>query len=37
MANNLVIDVEACSENQADSQSDAAINIAHQIAAKVPR
>lgn len=36
MANNVVIDVSACSKNQADSQSDSAVNIARQIAAKVP-
>ncbi|MGV0069415.1 serine/threonine-protein kinase PknH/PknJ [Mycobacterium colombiense] len=36
VANNVVIDVNTCSKNQADSQSDAAVDIAHQIAAKVP-
>jgi hypothetical protein len=36
VANNVVIDVIANSENRSDSQSDAAVNIAHQIAAKVP-
>jgi serine/threonine kinase PknH len=36
VANNVVVDVLACSKNQSDSQSDAAVNIAHQIAAKVP-
>jgi PknH-like extracellular domain len=40
VANNIVVDVMACSLNQTDAQSDtpsdAAINIAHQIAAKVP-
>jgi serine/threonine kinase PknH len=33
LANNVVIDVEACSS----TQSDAAVNIAHQISAKVPQ
>jgi PknH-like extracellular domain len=40
VAHNIVVDVMACSLNPADAQlgteSDAAINIAHQIAAKVP-
>jgi serine/threonine-protein kinase len=36
VANNVVIDVEACSANRSDSQSDAGVNIAHQSAAKVP-
>jgi hypothetical protein len=36
VANNVVIDVLACSGNRSDSQSDAAVNIAHEIAAKVP-
>ena len=36
VANNVVIDVGACRKNRSDSQSDAAVNIAHQIAAKVP-
>jgi eukaryotic-like serine/threonine-protein kinase len=36
VANNVAIDVETCSKNQSDSQSDSAVNIAHQIAAKVP-
>jgi PknH-like extracellular domain len=36
VANNVAIDVRACSHNRSDSQSDAAVNIAHQIAAKVP-
>jgi serine/threonine kinase PknH len=36
VANNVVIDVEASINNQADSQSNSAVNIAHQIAAKVP-
>jgi hypothetical protein len=40
VANNIVVDVSACSLNQSDAQFDAqsnsAINIAHQIAAKVP-
>jgi hypothetical protein len=36
VANNVVIDVGTCSKNQSDSQSDAGVNIAHQIAAKVP-
>lgn len=35
VADNIVIDVAACSLNQFDSQADAAVNIAHQIAAKV--
>jgi hypothetical protein len=35
VANNVAIDVEACTYNQSDSQSDSAVNIAHQIAAKV--
>ena len=36
VANNVAIDVLACSENRSDSRSDSAVNIAHQIAAKVP-
>jgi hypothetical protein len=38
VANNVVIDVAACTLSQPDSAppSDAAVNIAHQIAAKVP-
>ncbi|MGB6209382.1 protein kinase domain-containing protein [Mycobacterium sp.] len=36
VANNVAIDVKACSQNQSDSQSDAGVNIARQIAAKVP-
>jgi serine/threonine kinase PknH len=36
VANNVVIDIETCSHNQSDSQSDAAVTIAHQIAAKIP-
>jgi hypothetical protein len=32
VANNVAVDITACSNNQ----SDAAVNIAHQIAAKVP-
>jgi hypothetical protein len=36
VANNVVIDVSACSRNQSDSQSNAGLNIANQIAAKVP-
>jgi hypothetical protein len=40
VANNIVVDVAACSLNQTDAQfdaqSNAAIDIAHQIAAKVP-
>jgi serine/threonine kinase PknH len=36
VANNVVIDVMACSYSRSDSQSNAAINIARQIAAKVP-
>jgi hypothetical protein len=36
VANNVAIDAIACSENRSDSQSDSGVNIAHQIAAKVP-
>jgi hypothetical protein len=36
VANNVAIDVETCTNNHSDSQPDAAVNIAHQIAAKVP-
>jgi serine/threonine kinase PknH len=36
VANNVAIDVRACSQNRSDSQSDAGVNIARQIAAKVP-
>ena len=36
VANNVAIDVRTCSENRSDAQSDAAVDIAHQIAAKVP-
>ncbi len=36
VANNVAIDVRACSKNRSDSQSDAGVNIARQIAAKVP-
>jgi serine/threonine-protein kinase len=36
VANNVAIDVIACSENRSDPQSDAGINIVRQIAAKVP-
>jgi PknH-like extracellular domain len=36
VANNVAIDLEACSTNQSDSQSGAAVNIAQRIAAKVP-
>jgi hypothetical protein len=36
VANNVAIDIKACSFNESDAHSDAAINIAHQIAAKVP-
>jgi serine/threonine kinase PknH len=35
VANNVAIDVIACSKNRSDSQSDAAVKIARQIAAKV--
>lgn len=35
VANNIVVDVAACGLNQVESQSDAAVSIAHQIAAKV--
>ena len=34
VANNVAIGTDACSGNQSDFQSDAAVNIAHQIAAK---
>jgi serine/threonine-protein kinase len=36
VANNVAIDVMACSHDRSDAQSNAAVNIAHQIAAKVP-
>jgi hypothetical protein len=36
VANNVAIDVEACSDSGYSSRSDDAITIAHQIAAKVP-
>ncbi len=36
VASNVVIDVEVCSTDQQDSDFDAAVNIAHQIAARVP-
>jgi serine/threonine kinase PknH len=36
VANNVAIDTMACSQNRSDAQSDSAVNIAHQIAAKVP-
>jgi serine/threonine kinase PknH len=36
VANNVAIDVRACSGNRSDSQSDAGVNIARQIAANVP-
>jgi serine/threonine kinase PknH len=36
VANNVVIDVMACSQDQSDYRSDSAVNVAHQIAAKVP-
>jgi hypothetical protein len=36
VTNNVAIDVAACSRNQPDFQSDSAVNIAQQIAAKVP-
>jgi serine/threonine kinase PknH len=36
VANNVAIDVQGCFVNQADYPSDAAVNIARQIAAKVP-
>ena len=36
VANNVVIDVQACTHTQSDYQPDSAVNIAHQIAAKVP-
>jgi hypothetical protein len=36
VANNVIIDVSTCSLKRSDAQSDSAVNIAHQIAAKVP-
>ena len=36
VANNVVIDVQTCSRIPSNSQSGSAVNIAHQIAAKVP-
>jgi serine/threonine kinase PknH len=36
VANNVVIDVTTCSYNRSDAQSASGVNIAHQIAAKVP-
>jgi hypothetical protein len=36
VANNVAIDVEACSTNRSDSQSGSAVAIAHQIASIVP-
>ena len=36
VANNVAIDIEACTINGSASLGDAAVNIAHQIAAKVP-
>jgi len=36
VANNVVIDVDACNLNPSDAPSDAAVSTAHQIAAKVP-
>ncbi len=36
VANNVVVDVQACSQNLSDVNSDAAVSIARQIAAKVP-
>jgi serine/threonine-protein kinase len=36
VANNVVIDISACSKNQTDSLSASAVNIARQIAARVP-
>jgi serine/threonine protein kinase len=36
VANNVAIDVLTCSKNRSDSQSDSAVNISRQIAAKVP-
>jgi predicted Ser/Thr protein kinase len=36
VANNVVIDVDACNLNPSDAPSDAALSTAHQIAAKVP-
>jgi hypothetical protein len=35
VANNVIIDIEACSLTQSDIPPDSAVNIAHQIAAKV--
>jgi PknH-like extracellular domain len=37
VVNNVAIDIEACSRNPSDSQSDAAVNIAQQIAAIVAK
>jgi hypothetical protein len=36
VVNNVAVDVQACSENPAFSVVNAAVTIAHQIAAKVP-
>jgi serine/threonine kinase PknH len=36
VANNVVIDVDACNLNPSDAPSDAAVSTVHQIAAKVP-
>jgi hypothetical protein len=36
VANNIVIDVDACNLNPSDAPSDGAVSTAHQIAAKVP-
>jgi hypothetical protein len=36
VASNVVVDVEICSTDRSDSESDAAVTVAHQIAAKVP-
>ena len=37
VANNVVIDIQTCLENGSEPQPDSAVNIAHQIAAKVPK
>jgi PknH-like extracellular domain len=36
VANNIAIDISTCRPNRSASQPDSAVNIAHQIAAKVP-
>jgi serine/threonine-protein kinase len=37
VANNVAIDIKTCTHNRSDPQSGAAVNIAHQIAAQVPK